>query len=100
MLARIIVFCVGRSLADPLGVQGKRVVGRPQYQVFAGPLSGNRVVVALINTSPKPRPITVRWSQLGLPGWKRMKVRDLWKVRRPYYSKYFMALLFDMQSIF
>ena len=65
---------------DALGVQGKRAVGRLTHQIFAGPLTNNRVVVALINTSPNPLSISVRWSQLGLPAWKRMKARDMWKV--------------------
>ena len=52
----------------------------PPLQVWVGPLSGNRSVVALVNTGYLPRSISARWSLLGVPRGRRMEVRDLWQV--------------------
>ncbi|XP_010525385.1 PREDICTED: alpha-galactosidase 3 [Tarenaya hassleriana] len=67
---------------DPLGVQGRRVNVNGEdgcEQVWAGPLSGNRLVVALWNRCSKPATITASWDVLGLESSISVSVRDLWK---------------------
>ena len=49
-------------------------------QVWVGPLSGNRTVVALVNMNAPVRTISASWALLGIPPGRKMKVRDLWKV--------------------
>ncbi|CAA3005340.1 alpha-galactosidase 3-like [Olea europaea subsp. europaea] len=68
---------------DPLGVQGRKVYAYGPdgcYQVWAGPLSGSRLVVALWNRCSKIATITVNWAALGLESSTIVSVRDLWKV--------------------
>lgn len=50
-------------------------------QVWAGPLSGHRLVVALWNRCPKAETITAQWDALGLESSTKVSVRDLWQVR-------------------
>ena len=50
------------------------------YQVWAGPLSEQRVVVVLWNRCSKVATITAGWSALGLESSTPVSVRDLWKV--------------------
>ncbi|KAL3837811.1 hypothetical protein ACJIZ3_022402 [Penstemon smallii] len=67
---------------DSLGVQGRKVDSYgPEgcYQVWAGPLSGDRVVVALWNRCSHPASITAKWSGIGLELSTSVSVRDLWK---------------------
>ncbi|CAI9767576.1 unnamed protein product [Fraxinus pennsylvanica] len=67
---------------DRLGVQGRKVhvYGHDNcYQVWAGPLSGNRLTVALWNRCSKPSTITAKWDALGLDSSTSVSVRDLWK---------------------
>lgn len=47
-------------------------------EVWAGPLSGGRVAVALFNRSPADDIITVRWSDIGLAPGVSVGVRDIW----------------------
>jgi len=49
-------------------------------QVWAGPLSGNRLVVALWNRCSKVATITASWEALGLESGIHVSVRDLWQV--------------------
>ncbi|KAL0401101.1 UNVERIFIED_CONTAM: Alpha-galactosidase 3, partial [Sesamum latifolium] len=67
---------------DPLGVQGRKVhTYGPDgcYQVWAGPLTGQRYVVALWNRCSKPSTITAEWAAIGLESSASCSVRDLWK---------------------
>ncbi|XP_022866978.1 alpha-galactosidase 3-like isoform X2 [Olea europaea var. sylvestris] len=67
---------------DRLGVQGRKVYvyGNDNcYQIWAGPLSGNRLTVALWNRCSKPATITAKWDALGLDSSITVSVRDLWK---------------------
>lgn len=67
---------------DPLGVQGRKVYvsGTDNcLQVWAGPLSGHRLVVALWNRCPKAETITAQWDALGLESSTKVSVRDLWQ---------------------
>ncbi|KAL0303960.1 UNVERIFIED_CONTAM: Alpha-galactosidase 3, partial [Sesamum radiatum] len=67
---------------DPLGVQGRKVhTYGPDgcYQVWAGPLTGQRYVIALWNRCSKPATITAEWTAIGLESSASYSVRDLWK---------------------
>eukprot|EP00262_Sarcandra_glabra_P005383 TRINITY_DN1690_c0_g1_i1.p1 TRINITY_DN1690_c0_g1~~TRINITY_DN1690_c0_g1_i1.p1 ORF type:complete len:428 (+),score=62.57 TRINITY_DN1690_c0_g1_i1:79-1362(+) len=67
---------------DPLGVQGRKVSIEGDdgcSQVWAGPLSRNRLVVALWNRCLEAVTITAKWETLGLDSTTKVSVRDLWK---------------------
>jgi hypothetical protein len=49
-------------------------------QVWAGPLSGNRLAVALWNRCSETANITMKLPAVGLDGSAAYSVRDLWKV--------------------
>ncbi|KAG8380961.1 hypothetical protein BUALT_Bualt06G0070900 [Buddleja alternifolia] len=68
--------------SDPLGVQGKKVDSYGPdgcYQIWAGPLSEQRFVLALWNRCSKPSTITANWGAIGLESSTTVSVRDLWK---------------------
>ncbi|XP_061999083.1 alpha-galactosidase 3-like [Rosa rugosa] len=67
---------------DSLGVQGRKVnVSGTDgvYQVWAGPLSGHRLAVALWNRGSTAKTITAKWEALGLQSSISVSVRDLWQ---------------------
>ncbi|KAK6131844.1 hypothetical protein DH2020_034418 [Rehmannia glutinosa] len=70
---------------DPLGVQGRKVYSYGpdnSLQVWAGPLSGQRLAVVLWNRGPKTAIITTKWDVLGLESSMSVSIKDLWKVSR------------------
>ncbi|KAI5405250.1 Alpha-galactosidase 3 [Lathyrus oleraceus] len=67
---------------DSLGVQGRKVqvAGIDGCaQVWAGPLSGNRLAIALWNRCSKVATITASWASVGLESGIHVSVRDLWQ---------------------
>jgi alpha-galactosidase len=56
-------------------------------QVWAGPLSGNRLAVALWNRCSKATNITASWEALGLESGIHVSVRDLWQVINLVYLR-------------
>lgn len=67
---------------DSLGVQGRKVhtYGPDNcFQIWAGPLSGDRLVMALWNRCSKPATVTAEWSSLGLHPSSSFSIKDLWK---------------------
>ncbi|KAL0401100.1 UNVERIFIED_CONTAM: Alpha-galactosidase 3 [Sesamum latifolium] len=66
---------------DPLGVQGRKVYSYGPddcYQVWAGPLSGQRLAVVLWNRGSKPATITAKWASLGIESSTSVSIKDLW----------------------
>ncbi|PSS08375.1 Alpha-galactosidase [Actinidia chinensis var. chinensis] len=63
---------------DKLGVQGKKVKKNGELEIWAGPLSGNRVAVILWNRGSLVATITVNWSDIGLKPTTVVNARDLW----------------------
>jgi alpha-galactosidase len=65
---------------DPLGKQGRVVAGSgTSLEVWSKEMSGtNTRAVALFNRGGSTAPMTVEWSQLGLPAGSAT-VRDLWQ---------------------
>ncbi|KAL8171439.1 hypothetical protein V2J09_023243 [Rumex salicifolius] len=67
---------------DPLGVQGRKVHVSGRHgcqQIWAGPLSGNRLVVGLWNKCSSATTIVAKWDVIGLHPFITVSVRDLWK---------------------
>ncbi|KAG6476925.1 hypothetical protein ZIOFF_066173 [Zingiber officinale] len=67
---------------DPLGIQGRKIYSQGNdgcSQVWAGPLSESRVVVALWNRCSEVVTITVSWEILGLDIAASFSLRDIWK---------------------
>ncbi|KAM7482843.1 hypothetical protein LguiB_007426 [Lonicera macranthoides] len=63
---------------DKLGVQGKKVKQNGDLEVWAGPLSGRRVAMALWNRGGSKATITAYWSDIGLKPTSLVSARDLW----------------------
>lgn len=63
---------------DGLGTQGKKVKADGDSEVWAGPLSGNRVAVVLWNRGSSTTNITAYWSDIGLNPSTVVNARDLW----------------------
>eukprot|EP00250_Pteridium_aquilinum_P034002 c6834_g1_i1 orf=175-1377(-) len=69
---------------DSLGVQGSKVSKQGSeecLEVWAGPLSEGRVVVALWNRCASGNYITALWEDVGLESNASMVARDLWEHR-------------------
>ncbi|KAG6407640.1 hypothetical protein SASPL_130636 [Salvia splendens] len=65
---------------DKLGVQGKKVRMEGDLEVWAGPLSGYRVAVVLLNRGPQQhREMIARWDDIGIPPGTTVMARDLWQ---------------------
>lgn len=64
---------------DSLGTQGKKVNQNGNLEVWAGPLSSNRVVTVLWNRGESPATITAAWTDLGLATSAEVQVRDVWE---------------------
>ncbi|KAL9437766.1 hypothetical protein AB3S75_023606 [Citrus x aurantiifolia] len=66
---------------DKFGVQGKKVKKEGDLEVWAGPLSGNRVAVVLWNRGSSKATVTANWSDIGLKlnHSTVVNARDLWQ---------------------
>nr|AFK38956.1 unknown [Lotus japonicus] len=64
---------------DKLGVQGKKVKSESDLEVWAGPLSNNRLAVILWNRSSSKATVTASWSDIGLESGTSVDARDLWE---------------------
>ncbi|CAI0472756.1 unnamed protein product [Linum tenue] len=63
---------------DKLGVQGKKVKKDGDLEVWAGPLSQKRVAVVLWNRGSSPAKVAANFSDIGVPPFALVDVRDLW----------------------
>ncbi|XP_050255898.1 alpha-galactosidase-like isoform X1 [Quercus robur] len=66
---------------DKLGVQGKKVKKDGDLEVWAGPLSDNKVAIILWNRGLSKATVTAYWSDIGLKPETVVSARDLWAVR-------------------
>ncbi|KAH7365429.1 hypothetical protein KP509_18G028000 [Ceratopteris richardii] len=67
---------------DPLGAQGRKISKhglRKELEVWAGPLSGERLVVLFWNRGPTKDMIRVEWKELGLNINHAVSIHDLWE---------------------
>ncbi|EOY21459.1 Alpha-galactosidase isoform 5 [Theobroma cacao] len=72
---------------DKLGVQGKKVKRDGHLEVWAGPLSDNKVAVVLWNRGSRNANVTALWSDIGLQPTVAVKARDLWTHSTEYSLK-------------
>ncbi|KAM4112789.1 hypothetical protein ACJW30_05G167300 [Castanea mollissima] len=63
---------------DKLGVQGKKVKKDGNLEVWAGPLSDNKVAIILWNRGSSKATVTAYWSDIGLKPETVVSARDLW----------------------
>jgi len=77
----------GPTKANPCDIPGLRYIPyanflkcRPYEQVWAGPLTGYRIALLLVNRGPDRHNITAHWDDIGLDLKASMEVRDLWEV--------------------
>ncbi|KAH9289902.1 hypothetical protein KI387_034019, partial [Taxus chinensis] len=63
---------------DSLGTQGKKVSKEGDLEVWAGPLSNERIVLILWNRSSKKDFVTAKWEDIGLSHEISVQARDLW----------------------
>ncbi|PKU82603.1 Alpha-galactosidase [Dendrobium catenatum] len=63
---------------DKLGIQGKKVKGSRDLEVWSGLLSDEKVAIVLWNRLSSPKPITAYWSDIGLHPSTIVDARDLW----------------------
>ncbi|CBI35341.3 hypothetical protein VitviT2T_016181 [Vitis vinifera] len=63
---------------DELGVQGRKVKKDGNLEVWAGPLSDNKVAVVLWNRGSSQANMTAHWSDIGLSPSAVVDARDLW----------------------
>ncbi|CAH2073537.1 unnamed protein product [Thlaspi arvense] len=64
---------------DPHGVQAKKVRMEGDIEVWAGPLSGYRVALLLLNRGPLRSSITALWDDIEIPANSVVEARDLWE---------------------
>ncbi|XP_019097189.1 PREDICTED: alpha-galactosidase 1-like [Camelina sativa] len=64
---------------DPHGVQAKKVRMEGDIEVWAGPLSGYRVALLLLNRGPSRTSITALWDDIDIPANSIVQARDLWE---------------------
>lgn len=64
---------------DSLGVQAKKVRMEGDAEIWAGPLSGYRVAVVLLNKGPQKINVTANWDDIGIPPKTVVQARDLWE---------------------
>lgn len=64
---------------DALGIQAKKVRSEGDQEIWAGPLSGYRVALLLVNRGPQRYSITADWDDLAIPPKSVVEARDLWE---------------------
>ncbi len=53
---------------------------KPQLEIWAGPLAdGSKAVLLLNRVDSGSEPLTVQWTDIGLPLTQQALVRDLWQ---------------------
>jgi alpha-galactosidase len=62
---------------DPRGIQGYRVYGNGDQEIYNKPLHDGTTAVLLLNKGAEPADLTVTWERIGLSGTQ--PVRDLWQ---------------------
>ena len=66
-------------------------------QIWAGPLSNNRVALVLLNRATVPHSITGNWDDIGIPENSVIEARDVWEViliRLLFTTLTFLTLIF------
>ncbi|KAK9275087.1 hypothetical protein L1049_022346 [Liquidambar formosana] len=67
---------------DRLGVQAKKVRMEGEQEIWAGPLSKNRIVILFENRKPWTSSMTAHWDDIGIESESVViQARDLWERR-------------------
>ncbi|XP_030551033.1 alpha-galactosidase 1-like [Rhodamnia argentea] len=64
---------------DSLGIQAKKVRSEGDQEVWAGPLTGYRVAVLLVNRGTYRYTVIAHWDDIGLPLDTVVEARDIWE---------------------
>ncbi|XP_050234810.1 alpha-galactosidase 1-like [Mercurialis annua] len=65
---------------DSLGVQAKKVRMEGERDIWAGPLSGNRIVILLVNKKKYKSTMTAHWDDIGISSDHTfVQARDVWE---------------------
>ncbi|KAF8009638.1 hypothetical protein BT93_J0600 [Corymbia citriodora subsp. variegata] len=64
---------------DPLGIQAKKVRSEGDQEVWAGPLTGYRLAVLLVNRGAYRYTVIGHWNDIGLPLDTVVEARDIWE---------------------
>ena len=64
---------------DRLGIEGRRVYRQGDAEIWTRPLVGGREAIVLLNRGTRPLRIRLTWSELGLPAYLPLRLRDLWR---------------------
>ena len=64
---------------DRLGIEGHLAYRHGTAEIWVRPLAGGREAVVLLNRGARAISIRLRWAELGLPGYLKLRVRDLWR---------------------
>ncbi|KAJ8761530.1 hypothetical protein K2173_001665 [Erythroxylum novogranatense] len=63
---------------DALGIQGRKIRSLEGLEIWAGPLTRERMVVVLWNRRGSLAHVSVKWKEIGLSPFNPVMVRDLW----------------------
>ncbi len=61
---------------DKLGKGGTRIASKDDTEVWARPLAGGALAVALFNRGDRPNPVSITWAEMKLK--RVVSARDLW----------------------
>ena len=64
---------------DSLGMEGHRAWKDGDAEIWIRPLTRGREAVVLLNRGERPLRIRLDWSELGLPAYLPLELRDLWR---------------------
>lgn len=64
---------------DRLGIEGHRAYRHGNAEIWVRPLSGGREAVVLLNRGKPAIDIRLTWSELGLPAYLPLRLRNLWQ---------------------
>jgi len=83
-----VVYFFYATIHVTLFLQKETTDGIQPLQVWAGPLSGYRTAVVLLNraTNGVPTPVIANWDDIGIPPHTLVEAKDLWKVLTQIFS--------------
>ncbi len=65
---------------DPLGKQGFKIYDEGNFEIWQKPLSGNDIVICLLNLENKDKDFSINWSKIKIRDFSgSYEVKDLWE---------------------
>ncbi|PKI63947.1 hypothetical protein CRG98_015623 [Punica granatum] len=77
--APLLLGCDIRNMTKETVEIAKKVRMMGDLEVWAGPLSGYRVALLLVNRGPVRTAITAHWDDIGIPENSMVEARDVWE---------------------